>query len=293
MALSKTQASALSLSLLFIISLCKSSQAGGIAIYWGQNGNEGTLADTCNTGNYKFVNIAFLSAFGNGQAPVLNLAGHCDPSTNGCTGLSAEIKACQAKNIEVLLSIGGGAGSYSLTSADDATQVADYLWNNFLGGQANSRPLGDAVLDGIDFDIEAGGGQFWDVLARSLSGHGTKLAAAPQCPFPDAHLDGAIKTGLFDYVWVQFYNNPPCQFANNNAANLLSAWNQWTSTEAKQVFLGLPAAPEAAPSGGFIPADILKLQVLPNINSSSKYGGVMLWSKYYDTGYSDSIKCCV
>ncbi|KAL6289121.1 hypothetical protein ACE6H2_006631 [Prunus campanulata] len=129
----------------------------------------------------------------------------------------------------------------------------------------------------------------------SLTGRGSKvyLAAAPQCPFPDEHLDGAIATGLFDYVWVQFYNNPPCEFANNNATNLLSAWNQWTSTEATQVFLGLPAAPEAAPSGGFIPADTLKLQVLPNINSSSKYGGVMLWSKYYDKGYSDSIKCCV
>ncbi|KAI5347144.1 hypothetical protein L3X38_015023 [Prunus dulcis] len=294
MALSKTQASALSLSLLIIISLCKSSQAGGIAIYWGQGSpsNEGSLADTCNTGNYQFVNIAFLSTFGNGQTPVLNLAAHCDPSTNGCTSLSTDIKACQAKNIKVLLSIGGGAGSYSLASADDARQVADYLWNNFLGGQANSRPLGDAVLDGIDFDIEAGGGQFWDELARSLSGRGSKvyLAAAPQCPFPDAHLDGAIKTGLFDYVWVQFYNNAPCQFANNNAANLLSAWNQWTSTEAKQVFLGLPAAPEAAPSGGFIPADALKSQVLPNIKSSPKYGGVMLWSKQYDNGYSTSIK---
>ncbi|KAH0978837.1 hypothetical protein GBA52_006014 [Prunus armeniaca] len=270
MALSKTQASTLSLSLLIIISLCKSSQAGGIAIYWGQGSpsNEGSLADTCNTGNYQFVNIAFLSTFGNGQTPVLNLAAHCDPSTNGCTSLSTDIKACQAKNIKVLLSIGGGAGSYSLTSADDARQVADYLWNNFLGGQANSRPLGDAVLDGIDFDIEAGGGQFWDELARSLSGRASKvyLAAAPQCPFPDAHLD------------------------DNNAANLLSAWNQWTSTEAKQVFLGLPAAPEAAPSGGFIPADALKSQVLPNIKSSPKYGGVMLWSKQYDNGYSDSIK---
>ncbi|KAL6291600.1 hypothetical protein ACE6H2_009110 [Prunus campanulata] len=184
MALSKTQASALSLSLLIIISLCKSSQAGGIAIYWGQNGNEGTLADTCNTGNYQFVNIAFLSTFGNGQTPVLNLAGH-------------------SQNIKVLLSIGGGAGSYSLTSADDATQVADYLWNNFLGGQANSRPLGDAA-------------------------------------------------GL--------------------------------------IFLGLPASPDAAGSG-FIPATVLNSEVLPVIKKSRKYGGVMLWSKFYDdqSGYSSSI----
>ncbi|KAI5657771.1 hypothetical protein M9H77_26564 [Catharanthus roseus] len=48
----------------------------------GQNGNEGSLADTCATGNYQF-----------------------------------------------------------LTAADDARQVANYLWNNFLGGQSDSRPL--------------------------------------------------------------------------------------------------------------------------------------------------------
>jgi chitinase len=59
------------------------SLAGGISVYWGQNGGEGTLADTCATGNYKFVNLAFLVTFGNGQTPELNLAGHCDPTSGG------------------------------------------------------------------------------------------------------------------------------------------------------------------------------------------------------------------
>ncbi|GMN44482.1 hypothetical protein TIFTF001_013675 [Ficus carica] len=293
MASPKQASSVLVLLLLFVIFLFKSSEAAGIAIYWGQNTNEGTLADTCATSNYQFVNIAFLVTFGNGQTPVLNLAGHCTPTGGGCAGLSADIKACQGRGIKVLLSLGGAVGSYSLSSADDARQVADYLWNNFLGGQASSRPFGDAVLDGIDFDIEAGSGQFWDELARSLSGRSQDrkvyLAAAPQCPYPDAHLDGAIKTGLFDYVWVQFYNNPPCHYAGDSN-NLLSAWNQWTSSQAKQVFLGLPAAEAAAPSGGFIPADVLTSQVLPAIKGSPKYGGVMLWSKQYDNGYSAAIK---
>ncbi|KAM1820568.1 hypothetical protein ACFX11_002092 [Malus domestica] len=291
---SKTQTLALTLSLLILISSCKSSQAAGIATYWGQNGNEGTLADACNSGNYQFVNIAFLTTFGNNQAPVLNLAGHCDPASGTCTGLSADIKTCQSQNIKVLLSIGGAAGSYNLTSADDARQVADYIWNNFLGGQSASRPLGDAVLDGVDFDIEAGGAQFYDELARSLNGHNGQaktvyLAAAPQCPIPDAHLDGAIQTGLFDYVWVQFFNNPQCQYADGNANALLSSWNQWASVPATQVFLGLPASTDAAGSG-FIPADALKSQVLPTIENSAKYGGVMLWSRQYDNGYSASIK---
>ncbi|ONI25459.1 hypothetical protein PRUPE_2G304600 [Prunus persica] len=285
------------LSLVVVLVLAVGANAGGIAIYWGQNGNEGTLAETCASGNYQFVNIAFLSSFGNGQTPVINLAGHCDPSTNECTKLSPQIKSCQAKGIKVILSIGGGAGSYSLTSADDARQVATYLWNNFLGGHSSSRPLGAAVLDGIDFDIEGGTDQHWDDLARYLSGYSKKgkkvyLTAAPQCPFPDAWVGNALKTGLFDNVWVQFYNNPPCQYTSGDVANLEDSWKQWTSAiPAQKIFLGLPAAPQAAGSG-FIPATDLNSQILPAIKKSAKYGGVMLWSKYYDdiTGYSSSIK---
>nr|ANH09332.1 class III chitinase [Canavalia gladiata] len=290
------QVSILSLLPLLLISLFKLSHAAGIAVYWGQNGGEGSLADACNTGNYQFVNIAFLSTFGNGQTPQLNLAGHCDPQNNGCTKFSSEIQTCQSRGIKVLLSLGGGAGNYGLSSADDATQVANYLWNNFLGGQSNSRPLGDAVLDGIDFDIEAGGGQYWNDLANALNGFSQQkkvyLAAAPQCPYPDAHLDAAIQTGLFDYVWVQFYNNPPCQYTDGNTNNLLNAWNQWTSSQAKQVFLGVPASQAAAPSGGFIPPDVLTSQVLPQIKSSPKYGGVMIWDRFNDgqSGYSGAIK---
>lgn len=280
---------------LMILAFVYRSNAGGISIYWGQNGNEGTLAETCATGDYAFVNIAFLATFGNGQTPMINLAGHCDPYSNGCTGLSDDIKACQNKGIKVILSIGGGAGSYSLASSDDARQVATYLWNNFLGGTSSSRPLGDAALDGIDFDIEGGTSQHWDELARYLSGYSKQgkkvyLTAAPQCPFPDAWVGGALNTGLFDYVWVQFYNNPPCQYTSGEIANLEDAWKQWTSSiPATEIFLGLPAAPEAAGSG-FIPANDLTSQVLPAIKGSKKYGGVMLWSKYYDTGYSASIK---
>ncbi|KAJ7974110.1 Acidic endochitinase-like protein [Quillaja saponaria] len=117
----------LSLVMLF---LAVGSNAGGIAIYWGQNGNE--AMDVPNS--------------------------------------VPRFKSCQAKGIKVILSIGGGAGGYTLASSADARQIATYLWNNFLGGQSSSRPLGDAVLDGIDFDIEGGTNQHWDELATYLSG---------------------------------------------------------------------------------------------------------------------------
>ncbi|MBA0873441.1 hypothetical protein Goshw_002303 [Gossypium schwendimanii] len=176
--------SAISLTLIgsvLLMMLLSGIDARGIAIYWGQNGNEGTLAETCATGNYDFVNIAFPPTFGNGQTPMINLAGHCDHYTNGCTGLSSDIKSCQAKGIKVMLSLGGGAGSYDLTSSKDARQVATYLWNNFLGGQSASRPFGDAALDGIDFDIEGGTNQHWGDLARYLSRYSKNgLPASPE-----------------------------------------------------------------------------------------------------------------
>ncbi|XP_057443598.1 hevamine-A-like [Lotus japonicus] len=288
-------AASISFFSLILLALAHSSNAGGgIAVYWGQNGNEGSLAEACATGNYNFVILAFLPTFGNGQTPMVNFAGHCDPYSNACTGLTSDIKSCQAKGVKVLLSIGGGAGSYSLASSKDASQVATYLWNNFLGGSSSSRPLGPAVLDGIDFDIEGGTNLYWGDLARSLKGYNKNLylTAAPQCPFPDAWIGNGLKTGLFDYVWVQFYNNPPCQYSESDISNLENAWKQWTlDIPDKKVFLGLPASPEAAGSG-FIPVTDLTSKVLPAIQGSSKYGGVMLWSRYYDiqSGYSSSIK---
>ena len=74
--------------------------------------------------------------------------------------------------------------------------------------------------------------------------------------------------------------------------NLGDAWKQWTSgIKATNIFLGLPAASDAAGSG-FIPVGDLNSQVLLALKKTSKYGGVMLWSRYYDdqTGYSKAIK---
>ncbi|KAF2315523.1 hypothetical protein GH714_039994 [Hevea brasiliensis] len=188
--------------------------------------------------------------FGNGQTPEINLAGHCNPATNGCIIVSNGIKSCQKQGIKVMLSLGGGIGSYTLASQADARNVADYLWNNFLGGKSSSRPLGDVVLDGIDFDIEQGSTLYWEDLARYLSAY-SKPAK-------------------------KFYSNPPCQYSSGNINNIINSWNRWTTfINARKIFMGLPAAPEAA-GRGYIPPDVLTSQILPAIKKSPKYGGIML-----------------
>ncbi|XP_019462145.1 PREDICTED: acidic endochitinase-like [Lupinus angustifolius] len=281
------------LALMLFLSMFNASHAGVISIYWGQNGEEGSLVAACNTGNYAIVNIAFLSSFGNGNSPTLNLGSHCNASNNGCSFLSNQINICQKLGIKVMLSIGGSVGNHDLSSSADARAFAKYLWNNFLGGTSNKRPLGNAILNGIDFAIVTGSTQHWDELAKAISGYNVKgnkiyLSAAPQCPIPDKWLNSAIETGLFDYVWVQFYNNPPCQY-NRNAENLKSYWKKWIVSKGGKIFLGLPAAKNASGSG-YIPPEVLKAQVLPFIKNYPKYGGVMLWSKFYDQGYSSAIK---
>ncbi|OEL22005.1 Protein SUPPRESSOR OF NPR1-1 CONSTITUTIVE 4 [Dichanthelium oligosanthes] len=228
-----------------------SSAAVNISIYWGQNAKEGSLATTCGTGRYVFVIMSFLCEFGSGRTPKLNFADHCNTTAGACAGLRDDINSCQSNGVKVLLSIGGLLGNYSLSSTSDAQGVATYLWDAFLGGNAVSRPFGDAVLDGIDFNlISHSSTYYYDDLARKLTslyqgGKGGRtylLTAAPQCPYPDASLCPALRTGLFDHVWVQFYNNPVCQYdyETGDVNNLKRTWDQWVRPlPSASVFLGL------------------------------------------------------
>nr|KYP32323.1 Acidic endochitinase [Cajanus cajan] len=217
---SKTQALAtfMLLSSVLTFSWSRAEGGGGIAVYWGQDSREGDLSVACDTGKYAIVLLAFLNTFGAGRTPAWNFAGHCDNGAlKKCTELESEIKYCQGKGIKVLLSIGGAKdySNYSLSSAEDAKSVANYLYSNFLSGQWG--PLGSVTLDGIDFDIEVTE-DHWDDLARELdyfrqtTGTYFYLSAAPQCPIPVYYLGKAIATKLFDYVFVQFYNNPDCAY---------------------------------------------------------------------------------
>ncbi|XP_057741709.1 basic endochitinase-like [Arachis stenosperma] len=284
--------------LFLLISLVLFSTAKcGIVTYWGQGDQgEGTLTEACNSGLYGIVVIAFLSKFGNGNRPHVNLAGHCNNVPNCHIKVGHGIKNCQNKNVKVLLSIGGADGGYGLSSADDANQLADYLWNNFLGGQSSSRPFGDAILDGIDFDIEGNRGdpENYAVLAKKLREYMDKntwkkfyLSAAPQCPFPDHNQNPALSNVYFNFVFIQFYNNPDCQVDSNNFQR---SWNKWTSTiNAHKFYVGLLAAPTNTDKGYVTPETVLN-KVLPFVKNSPNYGGVMLWNREMDKNSKFSAK---
>jgi chitinase len=131
--------------------------------------------------------ISFTLNFRNGGLPDLNLAGTCwgpnFPGTNLLQCLDVgkgnfhsgyifcqincivytdslifiDIKTCQSRGKTVLMSLGGAVGNYGFANNADAEAFADTLWNIYGAGSSNTRPFGDAILDGFDLDIEGGG----------------------------------------------------------------------------------------------------------------------------------------
>ncbi|KAI4313439.1 hypothetical protein L6164_026422 [Bauhinia variegata] len=245
------------------------SDSGVLVTYWGQNRFEGTLKETCESGNFKIVNLAFLNIFGRGEDPDLDFTGHCGHGAASCTNLASEIQYCQSQGIKVLLSLGGEyTYLYDIPSEEFAKDFATYLYDNFLSGQ--SGPVGSVTLDGIDFFIKNGKPDYVDYLAAELIG-------------------------------LRESNNKTCTYDEryNDTSNLFRSWNTWSSSIPSKslLFLGIPANPEGTLNGGYIDPDLLKSDVLPTIKQSSNYGGVMLWNRYYDTltdpSYSDQIRDAV
>ncbi|MQM15119.1 hypothetical protein Taro_048061 [Colocasia esculenta] len=195
--------------------------------------------------------------------------------------------------IKVLLSLGGDRGLQSLNSTEDAHQVAEYIYRNFLGGTPSPpsrRPFGKAVLDGVNFSVAGKtpmDRMHWEDLAKALAGYSTArrkvyLVAAPQCTYPDPTLRKALNTGLFDIVWIRFYNNTSCQYSEVRPWALMGSWLQWNSNlHVGGIFLGLPASRELV-GNGYVPPVNFMAEILPYISNFPRFWGVMLWDRYQD-----------
>lgn len=96
----------------------------------------------------------------------------------------------------------------------------------YLGGNSMSRPLGDAVLDGIDFSIEGGSPDHYDELAQYLSsfsstGKKVYLCAAPSVP---AQMRGLGKP-LRPICLIMFGSNFTTTRHANTCQGMLRTWN--------------------------------------------------------------------
>ncbi|KAN0120794.1 glycoside hydrolase family 18 protein [Russula decolorans] len=292
--------------------------------YWGQNSFGATHAsDTaewqkrlsfyCQDNSVDVLPLAFLDvAFDTGGLPSLDFANICNMGINpvfpgtalpDCSFLASDIQECQAKGKIVTLSIGGADGVVGFVSNSQAKEFADTIWDLFLGGSSSTRPLGSAILDGIDLDLEGGSAFFWPTFVQQIRSHeigGSKkyyITGAPQCAFPDAYLGPTLNAVGFDAVYVQFYNNYSGlqTFHDSNGWNF-AQWDNWAKTVSPnreiKLYIGAPASSLAA-SSGYVDADTLASCALNMRDQFSSFGGIMLWDAswaYTDGNYAASIK---
>ncbi|KAG6846287.1 hypothetical protein H0H93_014851, partial [Arthromyces matolae] len=191
----------------------------------------------------------------------------CSVSGNGafdgtelphCEFLAEDIKTCQGNGKIVTISLGGADASVGFESVEQAQGFADTIWNTFLGGSSGTRPFGDAVLDGIDLDIENGSHDHYSDFVtklRSYTDSANKkyyVTAAPQCVFPDEWVGDALNSVAFDAVYVQYNNDCGLQAYTNGAWNF-DTWDNWAKTSAKnsgvKIYIGAPASESSAGSG--------------------------------------------
>lgn len=279
--------------------------SGKTVVYWGQNAAENSdLSTYCgaDTG-IDIIVLSFLYEYGNGvTVPSGTIGQSCSISTTGegenCGELAAAISTCQANGVEVIVSLGGASGSYALTSQAEAETIGQNLWDAYGKSTGGSvpRPFGDTFVNGWDFDIESNSGNdnYQYLISKLRSNFASDpsntyyITGAPQCPVPEPNMNTIITQSQFDYLWVQFYNNPSCSVTGtinfdewkNNIANTPSA-------DAK-IFLGVPASPMASTgtdSGSkyyLEPADLAKLAT--DYSGEGAFGGIMMWA----AGFSDA-----
>ncbi|KAJ2781328.1 Chitinase 2 [Coemansia javaensis] len=291
--------------------------SSNVVTYWGQNSWGGShldqrsnweksLASYCQDDTFDVINISFLTNFNLTGLPVLNHAFHCEDKFNktntlDCPGIGADVKTCQGRGKKIVLSLGGGnIYTYGLSTAADGQAFADTVWNMFLGGKHTYRPYGNAVLDGVDLDIESGAHDGYPAFINRLREHfkgASKqyiISAAPQCVYPDSNLNSTLSNAWIDNNYVQFYNNP-CNLANiDNQWNFdYASWDRLAKANPNtnsKVYVGLPAGSGAA-GNGYMSLDTAKSDLTRlHANFSSTFGGIMLWDASWYTNNADYVK---
>ncbi|EIW86439.1 glycoside hydrolase family 18 protein [Coniophora puteana RWD-64-598 SS2] len=299
------------------------SARDNLAVYWGQNSYGAANSNTayfqqpidfyCQDDSIDAIPVAFVDTFfGTGNLPVMNLANTCNNVDNAtfsgtdmpnCQALASNIEACQAKGKIVTISLGGAGGGVGFQSDDQAETFAQTIWDLYLGGSSSTRPFGDAVLDGVDLDIESGGGTGYAAFVtkiRSLASGASKqyyITGAPQCPFPDASLGSVINAVGFDAIYVQFYNNL-CGLENDGSANDwdFGIWDYWAQNTSPnkdvKVYIGAPASSTAA-GRGYVDIGNLTGIAKQMHDTFPSFGGVMLWDAsqaYANSNYAAAVK---
>ena len=130
----------------------------------------------------------------------------------------------------------------------------------------------------------------FDTLATTLranyatdSGKSYYLSSAPQCPFPDASIPLTMIL-LCDFVFVQFYNNVPCEIGSPSFNASVQQWSSAieasTLSPKPRLYVG---APSWSAAGATAYQHIGTPQGMQEVASQveemglNNFGGIMFW----------------
>jgi len=253
--------------------------AGGsnnVAVWVGNSASttKDTVTNACKDASVDIVILTFATAIAGDKVTVLH-SGASDEE------YVSEIKACQAAGKKVFMSLGGATGTISWTSAEQAKQGADAVYKQFLSADGMYK----TALDGIDLDIEDGKSAFWTDFTKELASKKSKsqyISGAPQCPSPDASLPFDVLNQM-DFVWVQFYNNGPC---NHGASGFMDSVKSWSSKlTGPKLYIAAPGD-KASAGSGYIDAGAMASEIAQVKGAIKNLGGYALWD--YDTAAKNS-----
>nr|Q1EAR5.2 RecName: Full=Endochitinase 2; Flags: Precursor [Coccidioides immitis RS] len=314
MGLTNILAAFIAVSSLFIQSLALNPYAkSNLAVYWGQGAGQNRLSYFCEKTSFDIIVVGFINVFpdqGPAGWPGSNFGNQCADSyyytkngtktklLDGCYQIKEDLPKCKALGKTILLSLGGGAvhDFYEVKSEESALNFADFLWGAFgplTPDWTGPRPFGEASVDGFDFDIEKGSNFGYSIMVRRLRElflqdplNRYYISAAPQCIMPDKYLSHAISNSAFDFIFIQFYNNPSCSAKRwvTNPKSVTYTVDDWVKYIRKsgnplaKLFIGLPASKSAAAKEDYLtPGEATKIVSTYMAKYPSTFGGMMVW----------------
>ncbi|KAI0715828.1 glycoside hydrolase superfamily [Cerioporus squamosus] len=271
------------------------TRSDNVVVYWGQSDSDSspTLEQHCLKTNADTIPIAFVDSLKGGFS-------HNLCSSQGC---EHDAKTCQKQGKMLTISIGGADGHITFSSEEEAKGFGEITYNTFLGGaaQGSTRPFGSVVLDGIDLDIENSNTKYYvDMVQTILSkndGHKYYITGAPQCYGPpDEYLEAALRQVPFDAIYVQFYNNEPCQLDPKDDKLNFGAWKDWVEANAvkkdTKIYIGAMADHTPTDTGYVEPQTLARFVNETRNKYPDTFGGVMFWDAglTYKNGIDNYIK---
>ena len=255
-----------------------------------------------------YLNIAFVNPDQNGNFSAL-------------AGLGQVVTAAHAKNVKVLVSIGGGsAPAYYTSLLADSTRAT--VINNIV------RFMSENQFDGVDVDLEGAlidnnYEAFITGLSTILKPKNKLLTAAIATAYQSQYSDKAL--ALMDFVNVMSYDktgpwnpaNPGQHSPYDMAVSDLSYWNGTRGIPKAKLNLGVPFygygfgtnAPSSISFGDLVTqypgsentdqvtvtgGGIIYYNGIPTIESKTTLalknaGGIMIWQLMQDAGGSKSL----